>query len=334
MAKTYKDIYPDVYAFEALYEGYLRARKGKRYRPEVLRFTKCLEENLIHLQNELIWKMYKTGRYREFYVYEPKQRTIAALPFRDRVVQHSLVAAIEPLWERQFIFDSYACRIGKGTHAGVDRAQFFLCRQRHRSGLVYVLKCDINKYFASINHEVLKQLLRRRIACPDTLWLLDEIIDSTPDPGIPIGNLTSQLFANIYLHELDEFVKYTLKEPAYMRYMDDFIVVHHDKSYLQDLRLKIETFLDERLSLITNGKTQIFPVSATRGRSLDFLGYKIWPTHRRLRKDSVRRMRQKLKLFRKNKISREDLQRSLNAWLGHAGHADTYNLQNKLLKQA
>jgi len=333
MAKTYKDIYPNVYSFESLYEGYLRARKGKRYRPEVLRFTKCLEENLIHLQNELIWKMYKTGRYREFYVYEPKQRTIAALPFRDRVVQHSLVAAIEPLWERQFIFDSYACRIGKGTHAGVDRAQFFLRRQRHRSGLVYVLKCDINKYFASINHKVLKQLLRRRITCPDTLWLLDEIVDSTPDPGIPIGNLTSQLFANIYLHELDEFVKYGLKEPTYMRYMDDFIVVHHDKSYLQGLRQKIETFLNEHLSLITNGKTQIFPVSATRGRALDFLGYKIWPTHRRLRKDSVRRMRQKLRLFRKNKISQEEFQRSLNAWLSHAGHADTHNLQNKLLKE-
>lgn len=278
MAKTYKNIYPAIYSFESLYEAYLRARKGKRYRSEVLRFAGHLEGNLIQLQNELIWKMYKTGRYREFYIYEPKLRLVAALPFRDRVIQHALVAAIEPIWESRFIFDSYACRVGKGTHAGADRAQYFLRREQQRSGRIYILKGDINKYFASIDHTILKQLLRRRIACPDTLGLLDEIIDSTPNPGIPIGNLTSQLFANIYLHELDKFVKYTLKEPSYMRYMDDFIVVHHDKAHLQRIRWVVEAFLESRLKLVTNDKTQAFPVAAKTGRALDFLGYKIWPT--------------------------------------------------------
>ena len=145
MAKTYKNIYPAIYSFESLYEAYLRARKGKRYRSEVLRFAGHLEGNLIQLQNELIWKMYKTGRYREFYIYEPKLRLVAALPFRDRVIQHALVAAIEPIWESRFIFDSYACRVGKGTHAGADRAQYFLRREQQRSGRIYILKGDINK---------------------------------------------------------------------------------------------------------------------------------------------------------------------------------------------
>ncbi len=326
MAKTYKDIYPEIYDFASLYAGYLRARKGKRYRPEVLRFSAALEENLIALQNELIWHMYSTGRYREFYIHEPKTRLVAALPFRDRIVQHAVVAAINPIWEARFISDSYACRVNKGTHAGADKAQQLLRKVQHKHGRIYVFKADIRHYFASVDHAVLKQLLRRRIADPETLWLLDQIIDSTPEPGIPIGNLTSQLFANIYLHALDEFVKYELREPDYVRYMDDFIIVHHDKDHLHHIRAEIEAFLTQKLRLTMNAKTQIFPVARRWGRALDFLGYKIWPTHRRLRKDSVRRMRRKIALFRQEKISAEALKKSITSWLGHAGHANTYNL--------
>lgn len=255
---------------------------------------------------------------------------MAALPFRDRVVQHALVAAIEPVWEARFIFDSYACRVGKGTHAGADRAQALLRKVQRQHGKAYVLKADIHHFFASIDHGILKLLLRKRIACSDTLWLLDNIVDSTVGVGIPIGNLTSQLFANIYLHELDRFVKQDLREQYYMRYMDDFIVVHHDKAYLQQVRSEVEQFLGDKLKLATNSKTQVFPVALYRGRALDFLGYKIWPTHRLLRKDSVRKMRRKVLLHRKGKLGRDKLLLSAKSWLGHARHANTFILIRRL----
>jgi retron-type reverse transcriptase len=243
-----------------------------------------------------------------------------------------LIAAIEPIWEARFVFDSYACRVGKGTHAGADKAQALLQKVQRRHGKAYVLKADIHHYFASIDHGVLKSLLRKRIACRDTLWLLDGIIDSTEGVGIPIGNLTSQLFANIYLHELDQFVKQGLRERHYMRYMDDFIVVHHDKEHLQQARREVEQFLTDKLRLVTNSKTQVFPVALHRGRALDFLGYKIWPTHRLLRKDSVRKMRRKVLLYRKGKLKRDELLRSARSWLGHAGHANTFRLVRKLFR--
>ncbi len=341
MGKTYKNIYPKIYDFGNLHNAYLAARRGKRFRAEVLKFSRDLEPNLIQLQNELVWKTYRTGKYREFYIYEPKKRVVAALPFRDRVLQHSLVAAIDPIWEKRFIFDSYACRTGKGTHAGADRAQYFLRKVKRRYGRVYVLKADINKYFASIDHEVLFSLLRKRISCSDTLDVLAEIIDSTPGPagipiGIPIGNLTSQLFANIYLHELDEFVKYAQREPLYMRYMDDFIIVHHDKEHLHQARHDIECFLWDTLRLRTNAKTQVFPVSTAHGRALDFLGYRIWVTHRKLRKGSVQRMfRRMTKMQRQyaaGEIGLARIRSTIMSWLGHAKHADSHNLRIKLTR--
>jgi len=338
MARTYNNLFPQIYDFGALYQAYLKARRCKRYRGEILRFRQRLEENLIQLQNELIWKTYRTGEYRTFYVYEPKARLVAALPFRDRVIHHALVSVIEPIWESRFIHDSYACRVGKGTHAGADRTQTFLRRAQRRWGRVYCLKGDIAKYFPSIDHAILKALLRKRIACQDTLWLCDEIIDSAKrltngqPKGIPIGNLTSQLFANIYLHELDKFIKYDLRERFYVRYMDDFIILGADKAYLHYLRKQIAGFLAERLFLQLNGKTQVFPV---KSRGVDFLGYRIWPTHRLLRVRSKKHMRRKLKkytkLYGEGKIALDRINASIQSWLGHVKHCNSYRLRKKLL---
>lgn len=330
MAKTFNNLFSGIYAFESLYNGYLKARRGRRYRMEVLNFAQRLEENIITLQNELMWHRYSVGRYKNFYVYEPKKRQVAALPFRDRVVQHALVSAIEPIYEERFLSCSYACRPGKGAHLGADVAQQMLRKVRRNHSKVYVLKADIHHYFASIDHDVLKKILRKKIACRDTLWLLDTIIDSTPGPGIPIGNLTSQLFANVYLHELDCFVKHGLRAPNYMRYMDDFIVVSHNKDYLHEIRARVTGYLTTELKLQTNDKTQIFPIAKSRGRALDFLGYKIWTTHRKLRKDSVRKVRQKLARHRAGKLDTETVLRSIRSWTGHAGHANSYNLRQKL----
>jgi len=339
MAKTYNNLYPAIYNFESLHAAYLRARRGKRTRAEVQRFELDLEGNLIQLHNELILGTYKTGKYRQFIVPEPKERIVAALPFRDRVVQHALVDVLDPIWERRFIPESYACRVGRGTHKGADKAQAMLRRVKREHGKVYVFKADIAKFFYSIDHAVLKSLVRKRIACKQTLALIDAIIDSTVKAdthvGLPIGNLTSQLFANIYLHELDEFVKHKLREKNYCRYMDDFCIVHHNKDHLHLLRIEIEQFLLDKLRLKTNAKTQVFPVGIFHGRALDFLGYRIWTTHRKLRKSSIQRITRTMKKFQMQyaagKVTLHRVRQSLISWLGHAQHAEAHGLKMKLL---
>lgn len=332
--KTYNNLFAQIYSFESLYNAYLRARRGKRGEAEVLRFERDLEGEIIQLQNELIWGEYRTGPYRTFHVHEPKTRLVAALPFRDRVVQHSLVGVIEPIWERRFVHHSYACRPGKGMHAGADQAQQWLRDVRRQHGRVYVLKADVASYFASIDHDVLLALFGRRIACRPTMQLLADII-GTWQRGLPIGNLTSQLGANVYLHALDMFVKQELREHRYIRYMDDFLIIHHDKQHLQDRRRVIEGWLWRHLRLHLNNKTQVFPVGQQRGRALDFLGYRMWPTHRRLRRDSVKRMQRRLKAlegdYAAGRISLNDIRCRLASWLGHAQHADSFRLRQKLM---
>ena len=336
MPKRYRNLYSQVCDFKNLHLAYLKARRNKRYRNEVLDFSANLEENLIGIQKSLLEKSYRTGRYREFKIYEPKLRTIKALPFRDRVVHHALCNIIEPIFDRTFIYDSYACRTGKGTHKAADRVTYFL--RKLTDAKVYCLKCDVKNYFGSINHKILINLIEKKIADKDVLWLIREIIYADVrqldflDAGIPIGNLTSQLFANLYLSELDYFVKHSLKCKYYIRYMDDFVILHKDKRYLNDILQKIKKFLNAKLELELNNRTSLFPVS----QGIDFVGYRIWRNYRLLRKTSVKRMKKKLKLFQRlwkgDSISLEEIRCSLNSWLGHTSHANTYNLRKKLLR--
>jgi RNA-directed DNA polymerase len=346
MAKTYKNLFPRIISFEALYNAWRTARKGRRYKPEVLSFGYRLEENLLRLQDELRAKTYQTGQYKTFYVYEPKQRFIVALPFRDRIVHHAVVSAIGPIWEKRFIKDSYACRVGKGTHAAVDRAEYALRVAKRNWEHTYCLKADIAKYYHSINHDILKRLIRRYVACEDTLWLVDEIIDSARDLGgpeigrgvcggigIPIGNLTSQLFANIYLHELDIYVKQTLCEPFYVRYMDDFVIFADDKEHLQKLRKKITNYVEKNLQVTLNGKTQVIKINSS---GLTFLGYRLWPTHRLISNSTKRRIYKKIARFVKiceshKKISCESIASSLESYLAHLKHCNSFQLRKKIL---
>ena len=332
MAKTFKNLYPQIYDFENLHNAYLRARKGKRYAADVMKFSIRLEENLIDLQNHLIWKTYEPSPYRYFTVYEPKERLIAALPFRDRVLHHALCNIIESIFERSMIFDSYACRVGQGVLAGVNRTTEYLRRARRKWGRVYCLKGDITKFFPSIDHEALKRIIRRRIACPDTMELIDCIIDSSgSERGLPIGNLTSQLWANVYLNELDHFCKETLQVKKYLRYMDDFVIFHPDKKFLQEALQEIRIFLDDNLHLSLNAKTQIFPVGP---RSVDFLGYRIWPDYRLLRKANIQRTKRKFKkfarLYAERKVSMDNIHPRIMSWLGHCKHADTWRIREKI----
>ena len=254
MPKTYRHLYDQITAFENLHRAYLQARRNKRYRSEVLGFSAHLEEELLRLQQELVAKSYRTGRYRRFMIREPKARLVAALPFRDRVVHHALCNVIGPILEATFINDSYACQAGKGTHAGADRLTQFLRQAQREHDEVWVLKGDIAQYFPSVDHDILWRLIGRKIKCSGTMWLIEGILDSwhtdgRAGKGIPIGNLTSQLWANLYLNELDQFVKHGLKCQWYERYMDDWVVLDSSKKRLQAVGVDIADFLHERLKL-------------------------------------------------------------------------------------
>ncbi len=306
-------LYEKVYDYQSLYEAYLRARKEKRYRGEVMRFSYNLEENLIDIQNHLIWKTYSIGEYRRFVVHEPKTRSIVAAPFRDRVVQHSLNAVMEPLFEKAMIHDSYACRRGKGTHEAARRVSHMIGKPDNR----YYLKADIQKYFLSINHDTLRACFQRRIDDTDVLWLIDQLLESDSGSGavgIPIGNLLSQLSANIYLHELDHHIKNELGYRWYVRYMDDFVVMNESKRELRWLQNHLHHWLADNLGLDLNTKTR---VDRSR-RGIEFAGYRIWPNNKLLKKGSLHRMKRKERAWRRGRMDDDTYLASIGSWIGHA----------------
>lgn len=317
-------------------KAYNKARKCKRYRKDVLLFTKDKEDNLETVRNDILGLSYEPSEYRYFKVYEPKERQIMALPFYDRVVQHAINNVLEPIFNQRFIFHSYACRKTKGMHAASDTLQEWLYEWQkfHPDQPLYAIKADIHHYFQSINHDVLKAEIRKVIKDAGALVLIDKIIDHNgqmPDGvGIPVGNLTSQLFANIYLNKLDQYIKHTLGAKYYMRYMDDFILLSPDKEQLRRWLANIERFLRDELKLELNPKTTI--LAARNG--IDFVGYKHRATHRKVRPDSVKRIKKTIKKYESGKITKEQLQKSIASWTGHAGHADSYNLQKKVIALA
>lgn len=326
--KKIRDIYPKIIAKENLYHAAYMAARGRRYRDTTADFNFCLEEEIDKLHKELLAKTYRHGKYRSFNIYEPKERKIAAAPFRDRVVHHAVHDVIEPIIDKTFIYHSYACRRDKGTHKAVDRAQSFLRANR------FCFHGDVKKYFPSINHDVLKKVLRMRINDRDTLWLLDEIIDSARQlthgegMGLPIGNLTSQFFANLYLNELDYFVKFKLRERHYIRYMDDFLIFGNDKNALRDIRATIKDFLKNDLTLsLHEAKSQIYKTD----KGVKFLGFRIYENYRRLASDNVRRFRKRLKKFvyllEKSKMNANKIRDSVRCWVAHSRYANTKRLR-------
>lgn len=348
---TLDDIYDEICSYEGLYQSHLEARKGKRYRDDVLVFTDRLEENLIELQNELIWQTYKVGKYRQFYVREPKLRLVMALQYRDRIVQWAIYRQLYPFYDKMFIEDSYACRRGKGSHKAADKLQYWLRQVSRKPGKWYYLKLDISKYFYRVDHLVLLEILSRRIKDPRLFQLLREIINSedtrfglpagvSPDEcpeedwlgdvGMPIGNLTSQLFANIYLNELDQLCKHELHLHYYIRYMDDVIILLPDKKELARVKAIIEEFLNDYLHLDLNNKTAIRPCSL----GIDFVGYHIWATHRKLKKQTARKIIHAVDWMceqgEKGNMSKEEFERRVSSYRGILLHCDSYGLRKKL----
>lgn len=319
-----------------MYLAYLKVAKGRKYNPEVLKFKVNLEENLFNLQKELLEKTYTPAPYSTFTLYEPKERVIFISPIRDRIVHHAIMNVIEPIWDRLFIYDSYACRKSKGTHAGVKRTVKFLRSAMHKWQKVYCLKGDVSKFFPSINHHVMLKIIEKKIKCKDTLWLFEQIIFNSADrnnpesKNMPIGNLISQWAANLYLNELDMYIKHQLKIKYYIRYMDDFIILHNNSKELHHIKHKISDFLQTNLKLSLNPKSDIFPVS----RGIDFLGYRIWYNNILLRKSNIiralRRYKKLVNLYMDNSITIDKIKTSVASWLGHCKHANTEKVILKL----
>ncbi len=345
--KTYNHLYEQICSFENLLLAAKCAQKRKSSKEDVARFNFHLERELFNIQTELLNQTYQPGEYHEFYILDPKKRLISAAPYRDRVLHHALCNIIEPIFDKTFIYDSYACRQGKGTHKAVERFTSF-CRKNE-----YVLKCDIKKYFPNIDHEILFDLIRRKIRDKQTLWLIKLIIDSSNEQeqvleyfedddlltflerrkGIPIGNLTSQFFANIYLNGFDHFVKEQLRCQYYIRYCDDFVMLSDDKSWLHEVKAKSAEYLASLRLKLHPKKCTVFPT----GLGTDFLGYRIFPTHRLLRRENInranRRFRQLQAEYGKGNIPLEKVSQSVRSWVAHASWADTYGLRKKIFRE-
>ncbi|MEE3717289.1 reverse transcriptase domain-containing protein [Tumidithrix elongata RA019] len=333
--KRFGHLWEKVTAFENLLLAAKQAQKGKRFRDNVLTFNYNLESELICLQRELETQTYRPGAYKTFEIVEPKRRLISAAPYRDRVVHHALCNVIVPIFERTFIHDSYANRTGKGNHRALKQFVAFSRSSR------YVLQCDICKYFPSIDRKILKVLLSRKIKCPDTQWLIDAIIDSS-DPqettdgrirGLPIGNLTSQFFANVYLNGFDRFVKDQLKVKKYLRYVDDFALFSDDRSFLVNARHEMEAYLEALHLQIHPIKSQLFETK----QGANFVGFRVLSDRIRVRNQNLRRGRRRLRLnlsaCQQNKIRIEQVEHSLRSWFAHLAHGNTWHLRQCITAQ-
>jgi retron-type reverse transcriptase len=342
--QRYGNLWSAITDFGNLLTTARQAQKGKRFRENVLAFNFRLEQELEQLQGELLSKTYCPGAYKTFEIKEPKPRLISAAPYRDRVVHHALCNLIVPIFERTFIADSYANRVRFGTHRALRRFTGFLRSSR------YILQCDVKKYFPSIDHTILKAILRRKIKCPDTLWLIDTIIDhSNPQEpvydyfpgdelatpferrrGLPIGNLTSQFFANVYLNGFDHFVKEQIKAAKYIRYVDDFAVFADDRVFLRDARAVMETYLAGLRLKIHSVKSQLFETK----QGANFLGFRIFLDHIRVRTENLRRARRRFRSLQADyaarTIGQHEITRSLQSWLAHLNHGDTWRLREQI----
>ena len=341
--KVYKNLFEKIISLENLFSAWDTFKNDKRNRYDVQQFEWKLEQNIFQLCRELKNKTYKHGPYTGFYIRDPKQRHIHKALVRDRVLHHAVFSIINPIFEETFIPTSFSCRIGYGTHRGVTVLEK-MARRIYKNGTssCFVLKCDIQKFFDSVDHHVLLSILQKRIKDEDAVWLLQEVIESYSSSrstifekkGLPIGNLTSQLFANVYMNEFDQFVKSDLKVRNYVRYTDDFAIVSESSAHLEGLLGPIAEFLDCKLALGLHPEKITIHKS---NRGVDFLGYLIFPNHRLIRTKTKRRILAKLRSrtdeFCNGRISRLILEQSLQSYLGVLSHANSYNLSQDIQNQ-
>jgi RNA-directed DNA polymerase len=339
-------MYTQLTSWDNLLFAYQKASKGKRGHPNVAKFEHRFEDHLFDLQDELRAFTYQPGAYRSFHIHEPKRRLISAAPFRDRVVHHALCNLIEPIFECSFIHDSYANRVGKGTHRALDRAQRFARRYR------YVLQSDLRQFFPSIDHAILRDEISRKITDENVRWLCDLIMQSGEKilreeyemvyfagddllainrlRGLPIGNLTSQFWANVYMNPFDHFVKRELHCTAYLRYVDDFLLFADDKKRLIQWEQAIQSRL-ARMRLTIHPNAQPRPVI----EGFTFLGFRIFPEKRRLKRQKglyyQRKLRGMVSAYAEGLLSLTELDASVQGWVNHIRYGNTVGLRKAIL---
>ncbi len=318
-------IFHNIISFENLLAAWREFLRGKRKRKDVAEFSLCLTDNLLTLHRELGNKTYRHGPYRAFKINDPKPRDIHKATVRDRLLHHALYRVLYPYFDPKFIFDSYSCRYDKGVHRAINRFREYARKvSKNHTRTAWVLKCDIRKFFASVDHETLIGVLKQHIKDADVIWLLREVVGSfhakgCPGVGLPLGNLTSQLLVNIYMNEFDHFLKRELKVAYCIRYADDFVIFHEDKKYLENILPKISAFLETRLKLSLH-LDKVFIKTAASG--IDFLGWVHFPHHRVPRTFTKRRMLKKL--------AKTNNPRSKDSYLGLLSHGNTYALRKKI----
>lgn len=349
MARKYRNLWPQLVSWENLVEAYRRCRRRKRYKRGAVQFDFHWEANLRQLQQELRDHLWEPGEYYNFRISDPKPRLISAAPFRDRVVHHAVVNVLNPLFERKFIFDSYACRRDKGTHRALKRAQYYL--RRHP----WLLKTDIVKFFPNIDHQILLDRVQRTVADPNVLQLVERVLESgegvlageSPPQwfagddllsalrpkGLPIGNLTSQFLANVMLDPIDHFIKEVLRVPGYIRYSDDLLMFGDSKRQLREVRERVEVELAGiRLRLHTY-KTFVSP--SVRG--VKFLGFRVRPNELRLCQETVNRFNRRRRNWGwqadHGELTPAHVQSSLRAWLAHAANANSTAIRRALVSK-
>ena len=339
--------YEQLCTWDNLWLAWRKAAKGKRGHPAAARFEYHLEDNLITLRDELAAKSYRPGAYASFHIHEPKRRLISAAPFRDRVVHHALCNVIEPAFERSFSADSYANRAGRGTHRALNRCQEFARRYP------YVLSCDVRQFFPSIDHALLEAALQRKVQAPGLIWLIrqiiasgtgvlseeyemvyfpgDDLLAATRPRGLPIGNLTSQFWANCYLNSFDHFVQNGLRCPAYVRYVDDFLLFGDDRQQLWDWKHAIIERLASLRLTIHEASAQVRPVT----EGIPFLGFIVQPEHRRLKRRKGLIFRRRLaalaEQYADGALTLDDVTAAVLGWVNHVRYANTVGLRSAVL---
>ncbi|MBU1245453.1 MAG: reverse transcriptase/maturase family protein [Nanoarchaeota archaeon] len=346
--KTYTNLYSKLTSKKNLYSAWRKARKGKTNKDYVKNFEENLIDNISLLKTELLLHSYRPKPLKNFIVRDPKTRKISKSDFRDRIVHHALVNVIEPIFEKVFIYDSYANRKGKGNLVALERLDYFK-RKVSRNGKTkgwfdnnqvkgYCLKADIKHYFEEVNHKILLRVIKKKIKCNKTIWLVKQILNNNitkgNSKGMPLGNLTSQFFANVYLNELDYFVKHRLRAKYYVRYVDDFVILHPFRTQLIGWKEEINDFLKNELKIELHfDKSRIIPLS----KPISFVGFRVFYYYKLLKrfnqKNIQRRLGKYCVLFSENKINYDKIYDSLQGSFAYMERANTHRLKKKLLKQ-
>ena len=324
---------------ENLILAWRKARKGKTKKNYVIEFEKDLERNLSDLSFELKSLTYKPKELVNFILRDPKTRKISKSDFRDRIVHHAIILVIGYIFEKGFIYDSCANQIGKGNLFALNRLNRYMRKVTNNfTNLAFCLKCDIKHYFEEVDHEIIISILRRKIKDENVIWLIRLVLyngtfqsggggGGERKKGMPLGNLTSQFFANVYLNELDYFVKHVLKVKYYIRYVDDFVILHESKKQLETWKKQIDRFLREKLKIeLHPQKSRIIPLS----RGVDFVGFRNFYYRKLLRKRNIRNMKRKIELFKKGEMDFRDLYESYQGWQAYAKWANTHKLRKEI----